>query len=1020
MNYWKAHNTGDSTHQTLSANSEEVLARSSARPSFRLLREGLRRILLLCSIAGLIASAPQRADAVIIAVDFETRPLLPTQPSDFFTAGASQSYSDINYAIGGGVVLGDPTFLAAFPTHGSLHNLYMTTDIADPSLLDTITLDLPPATVVVGVTGVLFNGQGITETYVVTAFSGVVAVNSQTFNNVEAVSSTNAFRNFSLNGTLALPITRVTVTTPNAGTNGYTFGVDTLAINQTFPAPEPGTCALLMAGAGIAAMRRRRKSGVARAATLALCLAFISIGELVMAGPVWVQRGPGPTINGQDEGITSAQGNNPVSGCIQAVAPSATDPNTIYAAGVNGGIWKTTNATAATPTWTALTDQALPGLSIQSLRISPLNPNVIFAGAGKTSSYGSDGQTQFGVARSLDGGATWTVVGTSLAGRNIRSIVPTATTVAGNQVVLAGTSTGVYRSVDGGVTYAQITSGITTNSVTDLVGDPGVAGRFYAASNGTIFRSEDTGATWVTATGAGFTVVANARVLLSVHNSAGNDVVYAAVISSGALSNAYRSADQGANWTALGVPAIPLFPGGQGGVHGAIVADKTDPNTVWVSGDRQNTPFPNGNGASNFSANVYRNVSGAWQNMVMTGASGTSPHADSRVMAFDAAGNIVQGNDGGIFRLNNPTLATRAWSSLNGNITPTEAHSVAYDSLGDVAIAGTQDTGTTFQTAAGNPVWSEVFQGDGAKVAVDANQTAHAGTSIRYYSSQNFGGFRRATYNSLVLISGPTAIGLNITAGTGTGQTFTAFETPGFYNPYVINAITPTRMMIARVNMYESLNQGDSLTNLGAVGGTVGEFFTGGSAMAYGGRLNGVAFADVFYVAGGTSIKHRVISGGTISTLSSYPGGTVRMLVMDPQKYTSVYVLDTSNRVWGSFDEGVTWINLTVNLASLTPSARTIEIFSPSPTPLNTVLLVGGYGGVCANAPSRLGWHRLDHADGRASEGAGFRHALRLHGQCADRGHSGPGRMDSHELLPRRRRDWRPINSDQLPASGAA
>ena len=232
-------------------------------------------------------------------------------------------------------------------------------------------------------------------------------------------------------------------------------------------------------------------------------------------------------------------------------------------------------------------------------------------------------------------------------------------------------------------------------------------------------------------------------------------------------------------------------------------------------------------------------------------------------------------------------------------------------------------------------------------MAVDANQTAHAGTSIRYSSSQNFGGFRRTTFNSVgTVVAGPTTIGLNIIAGAGAGQTFTAFETPGFYNPYVLNAIDPSRMMVARTNFYESLNRGDSLTNLGAVGGTVGEFFTGGSAIAYGGRLNGVAFPDVFYVAGGTSIKHRVTSGGTISTLASYPGGTVRMLVVDPQRYINVYVLDTSNRVWASFDEGVTWLNLTANLATLTASARTIEIFSPSPTPLNTVLLVGGAGGV--------------------------------------------------------------------------
>jgi hypothetical protein len=81
----------------------------------------------------------------------------------------------------------------------------------------------------------------------------------------------------------------------------------------------------------------------------------------------WVEQGPGPIINGQDVGLTNPT--NPVSGAINAIATVPGDPNTLYVAAVNGGIWKTTNATAATPTWTPLTDTALPALSMRSLAI---------------------------------------------------------------------------------------------------------------------------------------------------------------------------------------------------------------------------------------------------------------------------------------------------------------------------------------------------------------------------------------------------------------------------------------------------------------------------------------------------------------------------------------------------------------------------------------------------------------------------------------------------------------------------
>ena len=83
-----------------------------------------------------------------------------------------QTYSKPGVSsISGGVVLGNPTFLPAFPLHGT-PRLYGTTDIADPTLLNTITLIFPSAEDIVSVIGMVFNGQPIPEDYVVDAFSG--------------------------------------------------------------------------------------------------------------------------------------------------------------------------------------------------------------------------------------------------------------------------------------------------------------------------------------------------------------------------------------------------------------------------------------------------------------------------------------------------------------------------------------------------------------------------------------------------------------------------------------------------------------------------------------------------------------------------------------------------------------------------------------------------------------------------------------------------------------------------------
>ena len=66
----------------------------------------------------------------------------------------------------------------------------------------------------------------------------------------------------------------------------------------------------------------------------------------------WTAIGPAPIQNGQDEGIT----NNPVVGAIHTLAVKPGSSDVIYIGSVNGGIWKTTNGTNASPTWTPLTD----------------------------------------------------------------------------------------------------------------------------------------------------------------------------------------------------------------------------------------------------------------------------------------------------------------------------------------------------------------------------------------------------------------------------------------------------------------------------------------------------------------------------------------------------------------------------------------------------------------------------------------------------------------------------------------
>ncbi len=403
---------------------------------------------------------------------------------------------------------------------------------------------------------------------------------------------------------------------------------------------------------------------------------------------------PGPITNGQSQEGT-APNNNRVVGGIEAIAINPNDINEAYVGAINGGIWHTENVNAATPTWTIVNDQ-LPSLAIGAIAFSPLDATgrTVFAGTGRFSSFAAQGGPTVGLLRTTDAGAHWSLLGQTVFGNfNVASVIPTTLTGAtGGQVILVATSGGVFRSDNGGDTFNSIP--VLTGNISEMVAGPNSDSVFYAGviTQG-VFRSNDGGQTW-NPVNTGITGIPNTvRILVS---AAGNSVyasLYAAVTPNmEQLTGVFKTTNQGANWRAIQNQQQPN-PGGQGNIHALILADPSDPTVFYIGGDRQ--------AAAPFVGNLFRVVtddanpaSDGWQSIVLAGtAANTAPHADSRAMVFIGA-NILQADDGGVYRLLNPgNAATRDWVSANGNIQPTEFHSVAYDSLNDVVFGGTQDVG---------------------------------------------------------------------------------------------------------------------------------------------------------------------------------------------------------------------------------------------------------------------------------------------------------------------------------------
>ena len=300
--------------------------------------------------------------------------------------------------------------------------------------------------------------------------------------------------------------------------------------------------------------------------------------------PQWIEQGPGPIVTGGDVGEQA--------GAINDIAVKPGDPNTIFVATVNGGIWKTETGTYSPsdgvdndgdmmvdeaderPTWTPLTDQQQT-LSMSKVAFDPSDPTgkTWWAGFGRVSNGFGDGvNSTGGLLKTTDNGATWTIKAPSQFGfRTIRGLLPTTQTDpgTGKQIILVavqGDDGGIFRSIDGGDNFSLVVGnpgssdgidndndglidaadtdgGESTFGASDLVADPGNATRFYAAlPEQGVFRTDDAGATWTPVNGtpadlkgallpSGTDPVSrNSRTLLAVHDNAGVNVLYVGII----------------------------------------------------------------------------------------------------------------------------------------------------------------------------------------------------------------------------------------------------------------------------------------------------------------------------------------------------------------------------------------------------------------------------------------------------------------------------------------------------------
>jgi hypothetical protein len=265
------------------------------------------------------------------------------------------------------------------------------------------------------------------------------------------------------------------------------------------------------------------------------------------------------------------------------------------------------------------------------------------------------------------------------------------------------------------------------------------------------------------------------------------------------------------------------------------------------------------------------------------------------------------------------------WYSINGDLQVTEMHSIVYDPITQLITAGTQDNGTIQQENPNSMTWSEILSGDGGKVCIDT--LVIPGLSVLYFSAQYLLEFQRKTYNSSKNI-------INQHTVTLTNPNFK----PQMYTPIQTNSVVGGRLLLAgEGSVYESLDKGDTLTDIGITG-------TGNcSCIAYGGMKNGIPNPNVVYACKSNKVYLRTSPNQTLTlTAGILPTNrAITDIAVDPTDWARAFIVSNSEglgKVYMTTNAGETWINITGTLA-------TSEI---GEIPCSEIIRdpIGGFGGL--------------------------------------------------------------------------
>jgi len=226
----------------------------------------------------------------------------------------------------------------------------------------------------------------------------------------------------------------------------------------------------------------------------------------------------------------------PPGGDVRALAADPRDPRTVYLGTSDGLLYRSEDAGSH---WHRLSP-GFPkrGQSLDQLVVDPRG--VLLVG------YWTVGANGGGVARSTDGGNTFTIL-KGIEGESVRAL---AISPANPQVLAAGTLTGVFRSTDGGQGWARLTppDHPDLRNFESVAFDPADPNILYVGTWHLGWKTTDAGQTWLPMhTG----MIDDSDVMTLTIDRWKPEIVYAT-----ACTGIYRSEDAAGRWNKIkGIPS---------------------------------------------------------------------------------------------------------------------------------------------------------------------------------------------------------------------------------------------------------------------------------------------------------------------------------------------------------------------------------------------------------------------------------------------------------------------------------